>query len=209
MPTFLEALQKAVRDRQHVVATVNIVATLTIALVAALAGLAQAIIAANQTSPLPQIQAKSVAELRTQIDDRKKLLQRELEQIEALLQDIARIESAGSGSAPQPQPQPAALDPWWKTVLKTLVVYMALFLAAIVTLPALAFDLVALLSSADFPALRGIWRLAWSETAVSWYWNRGSAVNIGVGVVALIALSSLGAILESRSDKKVASGSPA
>jgi hypothetical protein len=188
----------AERKKPHLIARVNAVVSLVIALIAAAAGCAQAIIAATQPAPLPQIQARSIAELRIQIEDRRKGLQREMEHLDALLEDIGRAQAALTGtSARTPATSTAtATDEWWRTMLKTFVVYIVLAFAVTFSMLALVIDLFGLLFDGDFYLLRTLWGFAWSETTLSWYWNRGSGVGIALGVAALVTLSMIGPLLD-------------
>src|SRR5262245_995529 len=123
----LEAIKNGIerlRKDQHTFTIVNGVLALLIAATAAIATIAQAWVSASQVSPLPQVQARSISELRIQIQDRRKTLEGEIKQLDELLKDIGRAEAVLSGASSQ-TPASAA-DAWWLSALKTLAVYLVL-----------------------------------------------------------------------------------
>lgn len=181
MPDFFrKAYEWARRNRR----TIHIVLTLLVAAVAAIAAVAQAWISASQSPPLPQLRARSISELRIQIEERRETLESEIAALDALLNDLSRAEAVlagASGATPD-----VSADPWWLSALKTVVIYIVLLFSAIVSIFALLLDLFALFFGFDFPLLRYIWNWSWREVTLGWYWQRASWTGIAAGVLLIL-----------------------
>lgn len=179
---------------------INAILALVIAATAAVATIVQAWVSASQTSPLPQLQATSISELRAQIEERRTDLQREIRQLNTLLDDLGRAETALTNApAPPLSTAPPTTDPWWRSALKAFAVYFALAVSIAVSVPAGVVDLLGLIVGYDFPILRTIWGWSWSYVAIAWYWERATASGIAAGVLLFFGLGLIGAATESKS----------
>ncbi|WP_280153089.1 hypothetical protein [Piscinibacter sp. XHJ-5] len=209
MAPFIKAAFQGALQGKHALATVNIILTLVIALVSAIAAVVQAGIAASQLPPLPQVQATSLKELRTQIEERRATLQREMSHLDELLRDLGRVETILSGSTQMSIP--SSRDVWLLTAIKTLAVYVVLVFSVMISIPALAIDLVALIFGHEFPSLRVIWGWSWRQVAVDWYWSKASPFGIVSGIALLVGVSAIAPIFESKRfrERRVESSSTA
>lgn len=178
--------------------------TLIVAAVAAIAAVAQAWISASQSPPLPQLQARSISELRIQIEERRDTLESEIAALDALLNDLSRAEAVLAGAPGISYEK--SVDPWWLSALKTVVIYIVLFFSVIVSIIALLLDLIALLFEFDFPLLRNIWNWSWREVTLGWYWQRASWIGIAAGVLLILGLGSFSSALDER--RKINTSTP-
>src|SRR5262245_21721727 len=131
-----------IRHNRRSVATINVALTLTIAAAAAAGTIAQAWVAASQRAALPQVQSSSVRDLRLQLEERRRALRQEIQDLDALLIDLGKAESALTGALVVASP--IRLDPWWLTAVKTLAVGVVLGLSIYAAIVAAAIDLVLL-----------------------------------------------------------------
>ena len=72
---------------------------------------------------------------------------------------------------------------------KTLIVSFLVYLAIIISFPALIIDLVLLIfSSKYFLLIHLIWDLVWQKITLDWYWNvtNGSSLVVAAFILAII-----------------------
>lgn len=189
--------------------TINIVLTLSTGAIAAGGTLAQACMTGSQKSTLPQVEAKSVSELRIQVEDRRSALAKEIQALDELLKDLTKAEAALRLSPNAPSDLAAAirLDSWWLTALKTCAVYFVLVLSISASLVAGVMDLVSYILGYGVRFLGGLWRWSWQEVTIGWYWQKASATGVGAGVLLMFLPVWIGSFMEAR-EKRAAKPEP-
>lgn len=79
-------------------------------------------------------------------------------------------------------------------MFKIIVIVLALLFALLITLPAIAVDLVLLIFTANtFPALSFIWDTVGNTLLMEWFWEntRGSALFFAAFILSMVSLAGM------------------
>ena len=98
--------------------------------------------------------------------------------------DVSIVEAENQHSVLQ-------FDKFWITALKTLAVYVCLFIAAMLTIVSLSVDIVSLPSGSGFHFTKALWEFAWNRVTIDWYWSVGTWYGILTGVGAILLFGAL------------------